>query len=51
MLQFRAWMLYAAVVVLLAGFIGCASTESSRSSRNSAYGTSEESPPARGSCH
>lgn len=46
MLKFRAWMLFV-VVVLLAGVVGCATTETRRTDSDSV----SDSPPAHASCH
>jgi hypothetical protein len=45
MLKFRAWMLL--VVVLLSSVVGCASTDSDRSTRDSGHAAGVE----HGSCH
>ena len=46
MLKFRAWMLFV-VVVLLAGVVGCATTET----RKTSSGSTSDSPPAGALCH
>jgi hypothetical protein len=50
MWKFRAGMLFVAVIVL-GGVVGCASTESSRSTGDSAYASGAASATSHGSCH
>ncbi len=49
MLRNSAWMLILAVVVALSGVFGCASTESSRSTRDSGYASGVNSASSHGS--
>jgi hypothetical protein len=51
MLRNSARMLILAVIVLLAGVVGCASTGSSGSPRDSSYASGAESGAGHGSCH
>ncbi len=52
MLRNFAWMLILAVVVLMAGVVGCASDKSSRSTRNdSPYASGVANSASHGSCH
>jgi len=52
MLRNSAWMLILAVVVLMAGVVGCASDKPSRSTRSdSPYASGVNSAPSGGSCH
>jgi hypothetical protein len=50
MLRNSAWMLVLTVIVLMAGVVGCASTESNRSTRDSGYASGVDS-ASHGSCH
>ena len=50
-MKFRAWTLFCVVIVLLAGVVGCASTESNRTTRDSGYASGADSASSHGSCH
>jgi len=51
MLRNPAWTLILAVIVLLAGVVGCASDKSRRSTRDSAYASGADNASSHAPCH